>query len=86
MTKKNQIQLFNENKIRTVWDNDTEEWYFSVVDVVQVLTDSENPRRYLSDLKRKLKKEGSEVYENIVQLKLPAADRKMRMTDVATCE
>ena len=59
MTKKNQIQLFNENKIRTVWDNDTEEWYFSVVDVVQVLTDSENPRRYLSDLKRKLKKEGS---------------------------
>ena len=86
MTKKNQIQLFNENKIRTVWDNDTEEWYFSVVDVVQVLTDSENPRRYLSDLKRKLKKEGSEVYENIVQLKLPAADGKMRMTDVATCE
>ena len=86
MTKKNQIQLFNENKIRTIWDNDTEEWYFSVVDVVQVLTDSENPRRYLSDLKRKLKKEGSEVYENIVQLKLPAADGKMRMTDVATSE
>ncbi|MDE7381635.1 MAG: Bro-N domain-containing protein [Muribaculaceae bacterium] len=86
MIKKNQIQLFNENKIRTVWDSDTEEWYFSVVDVVQVLSESENPRRYLSDLKRKLKKEGSEVYENIVQLKLPASDGKMRMTDVATSE
>ena len=56
MTKKNQIQIFNEKKVRTVWDSDTEEWYFSVVDTVRVLTKSENPRRYLSDLKRKLKK------------------------------
>lgn len=86
MTKKNQIQLFNNKKVRTVWDNEKEEWYFSVVDTVSVLTESENPRRYLSDLKRKLKKEGSEVYENIVQLKLPAPDGKMRMTDVATSE
>lgn len=86
MTKKNEIQLFDESKIRTVWDSDTEEWYFSVADVVQVLSESDNPRRYLSDLKRKLKKEGSELYENIVQLKLPAADGKMRMTDVATSE
>ena len=86
MTKKNQLQLFNDRKVRTVWDTDQEEWYFSVVDVVEVLTNSENPRRYLSDLKRKLKKEGSEVYEKIVQLKLPAADGKMRLTDVATTE
>lgn len=86
MTKKNQIQIFNDRKVRTVWDSEQEEWYFSVVDVVGVLTDTDNPRRYLSDLKRKLMKEGSEVYENIVQLKLPAADGKMRLTDVATPE
>lgn len=86
MTKANQIQVFDERRVRTVWDDETEEWYFSVVDVVGVLTDSENPRRYLSDLKRKLKKEGSEVYENIVQLKLKSADGKMRLTDVATSE
>lgn len=73
MTKKNQIQIFNDSKVRTVWDSEKEEWYFSVVDVVGVLTETDNSRRYLSDLKRKLKKEGSEVYENIVQLKLPAA-------------
>ena len=76
MTKRNQIQLFNDRKVRTVWDSDTEEWYFSVVDTVGILTESENPRRYLSDLKRKLKKEGSEVYENIVQLKLPQCRRQ----------
>lgn len=86
MTKQNQIQLFNDRKVRTVWDSETEEWYFSVVDVVAVLTESENPRRYLSDLKRKLKKEGSEVYDKIVRLKLPAVDGKMRLTDVATTE
>ena len=86
MTKKNQIQIFNDRKVRTVWDSEQEEWYFSVVDVVGVLTDTDNPRRYLSDLKRKLMKEGSEVYEKIVQLKLPAADGKMRLTDVATPE
>ena len=86
MTKKNQIQLFDDRKVRTVWDSETEEWYFSVVDVVGVLTDSENPRRYLSDLKRKLKSEGSEVYEKIVQLKMQAADGKLRLTDGATAE
>lgn len=84
MTPKQELQLFNERKVRTVWDSDTEEWYFSVVDVIEVLTDSDNPRRYLSDLKRKLKKEGSQTYENIVQLKLLSADGKMRLTDVAT--
>lgn len=86
MTKNNQIQIFNDRKVRTVWDSETEEWYFSVVDVVGILADSDTPRRYLSDLKRKLKKEGSEVYDKIVQLKLPAADGKMRLTDVATPE
>lgn len=86
MTKSNQIQIFNDRKIRTVWDSETEEWYFSVVDVVGILAESETPRRYLSDLKRKLKKEGSEVYDKIVQLKLQAADGKMRLTDVATPE
>lgn len=86
MTKQNQLQIFNDRKVRTVWDSESEEWYFSVVDVVEVLTESDNPRRYLSDLKRKLRKEGSELYENIVQLKLPAADGKMRLTDVATTQ
>ena len=56
MTKSSKIQLFNDRKVRTVWDSEAEEWYFSVVDVVGVPTDSDNPRRYLSDLKRKLKK------------------------------
>lgn len=86
MTKQNQLQIFNDRKVRTVWDSESEEWYFSVVDVVEALTESDNPRRYLSDLKRKLRKEGSELYENIVQLKLPAADGKMRLTDVATTQ
>ncbi|MDE6287255.1 MAG: hypothetical protein K2M00_00545, partial [Muribaculaceae bacterium] len=83
---KNQIQIFNDRKVRTAWDSEKEEWYFSVVDVVGVLSESDNPRRYLSDLKRKLHKEGSQVYDNIVQLKLPASDGKMRLTDVATME
>ena len=82
MVKQNSIKVFEEKKVRTLWDSETEEWYFSVVDVVAVLTDSENPRRYWSDLKIKLSTEGSELYENIVQLKLPAADGKMRLTDV----
>ncbi|MDE6379118.1 MAG: hypothetical protein K2L11_01495 [Muribaculaceae bacterium] len=83
MTKKNQIQLFNENKIRTVWDNDTEEWYFSVADIVQVLTDSIDGRKYWNKLKQRLKAEGNEMVTNCHQLKLQAADGKMRMTDVA---
>ena len=83
MTKETNIKLFEEKKVRTIWDEEKEEWYFSVVDVVGVLTDSENPRRYWSDLKIKLEKEGSQLYENIVQLKLLASDGKMRVTDVA---
>lgn len=83
----NAVQLFQNQKIRSAWDSETEEWYFSVVDVVAVLTEASNPRRYWSDLKRKLKEEGSiQLYENIVQLKMPAEDGKMRKTDVATIE
>lgn len=64
------IQLFEDQPIRTAWDEEKEEWYFSVVDVCKVLTQVDNPRRYWSDLKRKLKEEGSELYEKIVQLKM----------------
>ena len=81
-----QIQNFNDAKIRMVWDNEKEQYFFSVVDIIQVLTDSATPRRYWSDLKRKLQAEGSELYEKIVQLKLEASDGKKYLTDVATVE
>lgn len=84
MTKKDAIKIFEDKKIRTVWDDKTEEWYFSVIDVIEALTDTTNPRRYWSDLKIKLSKEGSQLYDSIVQLKMPAPDGKMRKTDVAT--
>ena len=81
------VQLFEDKKIRTAWDEEQEEWYFSIVDVISVLTGTENPRRYWSDLKRKLKTEGAiEVYEKIVQLKMTAPDGKKRLTDVANTE
>ncbi len=87
MGQEDKIQLFENKRIRTAWDEEQEKWYFSVVDVVAVLTDSENPRRYWSDLKRKLNAEGaSELYEKIVQLKLLAPDGKHRATDVADTE
>lgn len=86
MTKKDAIKIFEDKKIRTVWDDKKEEWFFSIVDVVAVLTDSDNPRRYWSDLKRKLSKEGSQLYANIVQLKMPSSDGKLYKTDVATTE
>lgn len=79
----NAIKLFEGNQIRSVWDNEQEEWYFSVVDVVAVLTESANPRRYWSDLKRKLQIEegANELYEKIVQLKFKSSDGKMYKTD-----
>jgi hypothetical protein len=86
MAEQNEIQLFDGKQVRYVWDEEQEKYFFSVVDVIKVLTDSENPRRYWSDLKRKLEAEGSEVYEKIVQLKLPAPDGKLRLTDVADTE
>lgn len=86
MNMKNKIQLFEEKKVRTVWDDETEEWYFSVVDVVEALTDSDRSRKYWNDLKKKLKTEGSELSEKIGQLKLKSPDGKMRLTDVANTD
>ena len=86
MEKEMSIKIFEEKKVRTVWDEEKEEWYFSIVDTIEVLTESANPRRYWSDLKIKLDKEGSQLYENIVQLKMIATDGKMRLTDVANTE
>ena len=83
MTKKEAIQLFEEKKVRTVWDDEQEEWYFSIVDVCGVLTDSPNPRNYWKVLKHRLLKEGNQTVTNCNQLKLRADDGKMRMTDVA---
>lgn len=76
MTKQNAIKVFEEKKVRTVWDSDKEEWYFSIVDVIAVLTDSPNPRKYWSVLKTRLKKEGSELTTNCSQLKMPSSDGK----------
>ena len=87
MEANNSIQLFEDKRIRTAWDEENEEWYFSVVDVVAVLTGSDNPRRYWSDLKRKLKAEGADqLYEKIVQLKMLSSDGKRYTTDVANTE
>ena len=73
--------LFEDSEIRSVWDSEKEEYYFSVVDIIRALTDSKIPKRYWTDLKRKLTEEGSQLYENIVQLKMKANDGKMRETD-----
>ena len=70
MTKKNAVKLFEEKKVRDMWDDTTEEWYFSVVDVVEVLTESPNPRKYWSVLKTRLKKEGSQLTTICSQLKM----------------
>ncbi|MBQ9072758.1 MAG: Bro-N domain-containing protein [Bacilli bacterium] len=78
--------LFEGKEIRSLWDSEIEDYYFSVVDVISVLTDANIPRNYWSDLKRKLKSEGSELHENIVQLKLKASDGKYRNTDVLDTE
>jgi len=78
MTKQNAIKLFEEKKVRTVWDDETEEWYFSVVDVIEILTETDRPRKYWNDLKLKLIKEGSELSEKIGQLKMPATDGRKR--------
>ena len=87
MAQKDQIQLFEDKRIRSAWDPEKEEWYLSIVDVCEVLSGTDNPRRYWSDLKRKLKSEGSvELYEKIVQLKMTAPDGKKRLTDVANTE
>ena len=83
---KSQIQLFDEKKVRTVWDEENEEWYFSIVDVVGVLTDSPNPNNYWKVLKNRLKKEGSQLVTNCNQLKMQSTDGKFYKTDVADTE
>ena len=86
MVNKNSIKLFGNDKIRAVWDDEQEKWYFSVVDVVAVLTESPNPQTYWRVLKKRLKDEGNETVTNCNGLKMPAADGKMRLTDVADTE
>lgn len=81
MTTDISIKLFESKKVRTHWDKKEEQWYFSVIDVIEILTNSSLPKRYWSDLKKKLSNEGSEVYEKIVRLKMLAEDGKMRETD-----
>lgn len=81
---KTKLQLFNEKQISTIWNADEEEWYFSVVDIVAILTESDNPRKYWSVLKTRLKSEGSEVTTNCSQLKMLAPDGKNRLRDAMT--
>ncbi len=86
MTKKNTIKIFEDSTIRTVWDNDNEKWYISIVDVVSVLTDSANPQVYWRVLKKRLLEEGNQTVTNCNGLKMLATDVKIRMTDVADTE
>ena len=86
MAEQNEIQLFDGKQVRYVWNEEQEKYFFSVVDVIRVLTDSENPRKYWSVLKTRLKQEGSELATNCSQLKLPSSDGKSYLTDVADTE
>lgn len=86
MEKENAIKLFESKQIRSQWDAVEEKWYFSIIDVIEVLTETDRPRKYWSDLKAKLKKEGSELSENIGQLKMQSSDGKFYKTDIADTE
>jgi len=86
MDRENTIKLFQDNKVRVVWDEEQEKWYFSIVDVVGVLSDSENPQVYWRVLKKRLLDEGNETVTNCNALKMKASDGKMRLTDVADTE
>ena len=86
MTKKDAIKIFEDKKVRTHWNNNDEKWYFSIVDTVEILTESPNPRKYWSVLKTRLKKEGSQLTTNCSQLKMKSADGKFYKTDVADTE
>jgi len=86
MTKETSIKLFEEKKVRSVWDAEAEKWYISIVDVIEILTESPNPRKYWSVLKTRLKQEGSELATNCSQLKLQSSDGKYYKTDVADVE
>ena len=86
MKQEDAIQLFENKKVRTVWDTDQEKWFLSIIDVIEVLTETDRSRKYWSDLKSKLKKEGSELSDKIGQLKMIAPDGKSRFTDVSDTE
>ena len=86
MTKETAIKLFQDQRVRVEWDNDQEKWFFSIVDIIGILTESANPRKYWSVLKTRLKKEGSELATNCSQLKMLSADGKYYKTDVADTE
>ena len=86
MKENNDIQLFEEKTVRTIWDAENENWYLSIVDVISTLTDSPNPQVYWRVLKKRLKVEGNETVTNCNALKMPAPDGKMRLTDVADTE
>lgn len=83
MTKDEAVKIFNRQRVRTHWDEEAEKWYFSIVDMVAILTDSADARKYWSKLKQRLKAEGNETVTNCHQLKMLAIDGKMRLTDVA---
>ncbi len=86
MTKETAIQIFEQKQVRSHWDSEQEKWFFSIIDVVEVLSGTDRPRKYWNDLKKKLQKEGSELSEKIGQLKLKSEDGKFRLTDVADTE
>jgi len=86
MNKEESIQIFEDKQVRTVWDAEQEKWYLSIIDVIEILTGTDRPRKYWGDLKAKLKKEGSELSEKIGQLKMQSADGKFYLTDVADTE
>lgn len=86
MKKQDAIKIFEDKKVRTLWDEEQEKWYFSIIDVIEILTDSPRARKYWNALKTKLKVEGSELSQKLGQLKMAAEDGKMRITDVADTE
>ena len=86
MKENNNMQLFENHLVRTAWDEEQEEWYFSIVDAIAVLTESKDPNAYWRKLKQRMKAEGNETVTNCHALKMTAADGKRRMTDVATTE
>ena len=86
MDNKNRIKIFEDKKVRTLWDEEKEQWFVSIIDVIEVLTESVNPTAYWRKLKQRLKEEGNETVTNCHGLKMKAPDGKMRLTDVATTE
>ncbi len=86
MTKETAIKLFEEKQVRSIWNEEDEKWYFSVIDIIEILTESPNPNNYWKVLKNRLKKEGSELVTNCNQLKLQSRDGKFYKTDVADTE